>query len=97
VRFPVADIVEDVLRLAAKSFRNVCRAALVDDVLVDDVVLLVALVEELLPPEALLIAETRLLKSVFKVLRLLVPVDDELDEESFNWEIRSSILLEKLE
>ena len=100
MKFPVADIVEEEPRLAAKSFKNVCRSALVEAV-----VLLDALLEEVLPPEASWIAETRLLKSDFKVSRLLSSVDVVVEEEEvvvvveeeLNWEINPSILLVRLE
>ncbi|MDR3568292.1 MAG: hypothetical protein P4L43_09720 [Syntrophobacteraceae bacterium] len=82
--------------MAARSFRKVCKEVSVEEVAAPEEV--VPLDEPALP-EASLIAETRLLKSVFKVSRLPAVVDDELEEEEeeLNWEINSSSLLAKLE
>ena len=87
-------MVEELPRLARRSFRKVCRSELV---LVVPVVLLDVLdvvLDELLP-EACWIADTRLLKSDFSVSRLLSV--DEVDEVDPSSEIRFSILLAKLE
>ena len=106
-KFPLADTVEELLRLARRSFRKVSRSELVlvvPVVLLDELdalldVLLVLL--DALLPEACWIADTRLLKSDFSVLRVLsveeVDEVEEVEEEAPNSEIRFSILLAKFE
>ena len=100
-KFPVAEAFAEAPRLATRSLRKVTRSELPADVLsvLLDVLLdvLLVLADELVP-EAPLIAETRLLKSDFSVLRVLsVEVVEELSELLPNSEIRFSILLAKLE
>src|SRR5208337_4168988 len=103
VKFPLADMVEEAPRSATRSLRKVSRLELALDVpvvLLDelDVALdeLDVLLDGLLP-EASWIADTRLLKSDFSVLRLLsVEEADEVEEVFSNSEIRFSILLAKL-
>jgi hypothetical protein len=84
--------------LAARSLRKVTRSELPADVLsvlLDVLEVLLVLMDVLL---VLLIAETRLLKSDFSVLRLLSAEEvEELPELFSNSEIRFSSLLEKLE
>jgi hypothetical protein len=84
--------------LAARSLRKVTRSELPADVLsvlLDVLEVLLVLLDVLLVP---LIAETRLLKSDFSVLRLLFTEEvEELPELFSNSEIRFSSLLEKLE
>ena len=90
VKFPLADTVEEAPRLATRSLRKVSRPEPAPDVPV-------VLLDELLP-EASWIADTRLLKSDFSVLRLLFTEEvEELPELFSNSEIRFSSLLEKLE
>ncbi|MDR3557826.1 MAG: hypothetical protein P4L55_23965 [Syntrophobacteraceae bacterium] len=101
MKFPVADTAPAEPRLATRSVKNVFRSTPVE-VVVPLVVLLAALVDELVEPEAPLIAETRLLKSDCKVSRLVELVEDELEEdelveESLNCEINAPILLLKFE
>jgi hypothetical protein len=106
VRFPLADTVVEAPRLARRSLRKVSRLELVPDVSVVLLDELVVLLDELLP-EAVWIADTRLLKSDFSVLRALsveevdevdeVDEVEEVEEEAPNSEIRFSILLAKLE
>ncbi len=91
-KFPVVDVFAKAPRLAARSLRKVTRSELLADVLS---VLLLVLLDVVL---VLLIAETRLLKSDFSVLRVLSADEvDELSEPFSNSEIRFSSLLEKLE
>ena len=90
----------EVPRLATRSLRKVTRSVVLPDVLsvlldVPDVLLV--LVDELLP-EASLIAETRLLKSDFRVLMVLDSEEvEELSGLLSNSEIRLSSLVDKLE
>ena len=77
--------------------RKVTRSELLPDVLSVLLDVLDVLLDELLL-EASLMAETRLLKSDFSVLRLLSAEEvEELSELLSNSEIRFSSLLEKLE
>jgi hypothetical protein len=105
IKFPVADADAEEPRLANRSLRNVSRSVLTEDVLLVLSVLsvLLVLLDELLA-EAPSIAETRLLKSVFNVLRLLSAEEVEEAEEvpellelAVKSEISASSLLEKVE
>ncbi len=91
VKFPLADTVEELLRLARRSLRKVSRSELVLDVLLDELL-----------PEACWIADTSLLKSDFSVSRVVLSVEEvdeveEVEEVLPNSEIRFSIALVKLE
>ena len=103
MKFPVADAFAEVLMLATRSWRKVCRLELMSDVLLVLLeVVLVVLLDALLL-EADLSAETRLVKSDCSVLRLLLAGDagvdeaGELSELAPNCEINCSSLLVKLE
>jgi hypothetical protein len=97
VKFPLADTVEEAPRLDRRSLRKVSRLALVLDVPVVLLDELDVLLDELLP-EAFWIADTKLLKSDFSVLRVVSVDEVEEVEELFpNSEIRLSIALVKFE